>query len=403
MSHNKFKVIFSHYGTIDGGDACGFTRSFKLAKGLVEEGHEVIFITAQKKGFKFPYHYENREEVKIYAFPEFLPYAFRKGGLGTLSIFLKILFVAFTKADIVHSDTGHRPSSGIPCTVHRLIYNSKYFSEWWEHFGKGGIYDDLPRWYQLSLGSFDNLFEIKNRKSADGCVPISTKLKERSMQHGIAEDKILVLNGGADTDKIAFNTSSEQSKKQFNLPADHFTIGLIGINDTEFVNNLNLFNAIKKLIDKGYKIQVIGTGKVNPDLLQEHGFEQDGFIKIYGWLSYEDFTLLVCCADLFSLIQEDTLRNRSRFPNKMGDYLAVGRPVIANRVGEVDIYAQRYPEVFYIIEDNPQQVEEALEKAYTDWQSKAIDYHNIRNIAIENSWRQRAKDLSKFYNKICYN
>lgn len=148
---------------------------------------------------------------------------------------------------------------------------------------------------------------------------------------------------------------------------------------------------------------MIGTGKVKPELFEKYNFSKDGFIKVYGWLSYDDFTKLICCADLFSLIQEDTLRNRSRFPNKMGDYLAVGRPIIANQVGEVRHYAEKYPEAFYIIEDHPIQIEKALCKAYTDWQNNNINYRSIRDIAIENSWRQRAKELSKFYEKICYN
>lgn len=403
MRRNKLKIIFSHYGTIDGGDACGFTRSYKLAHGLVKEGHEVIFMTCQKKGFKLPFYFENREGVKIYAFPEFLPYSFRKGGLGTLSILLKIFFVAFTKADVVHSDTGHRPSSGIPCTIHRLIYRSKYFSEWWEHFGKGGIYDDLPRWYQLSLGSFDYLFEVSNRKKANACLPISTKLKERGIENGIPQDRLLVLNGGADIDKIAFNTSSIASKEHFELPIDNFVIGLIGINDSEFINNLNLFNAIKKLIHQGVKIKVIGTGKVNPDLIAKHGFAEDNFLKIYNWLPYEDFAALIGCADLFSLILEDTLRNQSRFPNKLGDYLAAGRPVIANKVGEVAIYAEKYPDVFYIINDNEDEIVDKLKLAHLHWKENTVNYENIRNIAIENSWLQRAKELSKFYDRICYN
>lgn len=403
MASKKFKVIFSHYGTIDGGDACGFTRSFKLAAGLVGEKHEVVFLTVQKNGFTFPFRLEVREGVKIYAFPEVLPYAFRKGGLGSLSILLKCFFVAFTRADIVHSDTGHRPSSGIPCWVHRVFYRSKYFSEWWEHFGEGGIYDEMPRWYQMTLGVVDNYFEVRNRKRADGCLPISSLLNKRALGEDIPESKLLILNGGSDVDNIVFHESSVPSKRKFNQDINSFIICLIGINDTEFINNIDLFKSVKKLIDDNYRIKIIGTGKVDNLIMHQLGFDYSEFIHIYGWLSYEEFTALVGCADLFSLIQKNSLRNRSRFPNKLGDYLAAGRPIIANRVGEIGVYADRYPEVFHIVNESNSSIIDSIILAYKNWENGAVDYGTIRKIAVENSWRERAKELSKFYEKVCYN
>jgi len=403
MVNKNFKIIFSHYGTLDGGDACGFTRSFNIAKNLVKIGHNVEFITTQKSGFKFPFYYEIRDGVKIFAFPEILPYSFRKGGFGFLSLFLKIIFVLFKSADIIHSDTGHRPSSGLPCIIHRIIYKSKYFSEWWEHFGVGGIYDDMPKWYQSTIGNFDRLFEVRNRKSANGCIPISYKLYNRSVFNGIDKKKLLILNGGSDIDKIKYLKNNSNKKEEFRLNKEIFTIGIIGMNNSEFINNINLISAVKNKIDSGFNIKIIATGNVSKMVMEEYNLYDSEFIQIYNWLPYDKFVNLVSCIDIFSLIQEDNLRNQSRFPNKLGDYFAAGRPIIANPVGEVERYINRYPKNFYTVNNSKEDVISQLDIAYDQWLNNKINYDELYNVANQNSWLERAKTLSNFYISLCNN
>lgn len=399
----KLRILFSHYGTIDGGDACGFTRSFALARGLVNFDNEVFFLTTQKNTYKFPYLREERDGVIIIAFPEILPYAFRKGGLSPLSTLFKIVFVLFKKAEVVHSDTGHRPASGLSCIIHRFIYKSKYFSEWWEHFGPGGIYDEMPKWYQLTIGLIDRCFEEKNRKSADACIPISTKLAIRANLLGIDKRRILVVNGGADINKIPFVEDNALIKKEFGLDSKKLLIGIIGINDEEITNHWPLIEAIKDFngLNNERQIELFCTGKVTEAMNNKI---KDYDIKVFGWLSYTDFCKLICCADVFALVQKKTLRNESRFPNKLGDYLAAGRPILTNKVGEVNIYIEKYPEAFYLIDDdktNP--IMKILGKIYTEWINKDVDYKRIRQIAIDNSWLKRSEQLNNFYREICNN
>ena len=402
MQNKTYSIIFSHYGTIDGGEACGFTRSFQLASSLAKIGNKIYFLTLQKKGFQFPYKKEIRNGVNIYAFPEILPYFLRKGGFGTISLFLKVIFVFLKKADIVHSDMGHRPNSGLICLLHRKIHKSKYFSEWWEHFGTGGIFDDLSLWKQQTIGRLDNILEVFFRVTADGCLPISTKLYERALENQIPYKNLLILNGGSDTSNILYNNDSTTHKKKFNIPDNCFVIGYIGINDSEFKSNIKLFKAINEFNLESKKIVFVATGKVSDQLISEYQLDKSQFI-IFNWLPYNEFVELITSIDLFTLIQKNCLRNESRFPNKLGDYLATGRPVLANRIGEVEIYAKKYPSAFYLIDNQKEDLEESLLKAYDDWKNKKVDYQKIRKIAENNSWVNRAKKLNKFYTKICNN
>jgi len=394
------KLIVSHYGMLDGGDANGFTRNINLFSELVNYGFDINFITTQKNGFKFPYHKEYRDGIKIIAFPEIFPARFRKGGIAPLSTILKLFYVIFTKADVVYSDAGHRPNSGLPCFIHRALYKSIYISDWWEHYSKGGIYDDLPIFNQYTIGAYDNFSEIRNRKSADGCITISHALKKRALENQIEDSRILVLNTGADTRKIPFFKINSQ-KSKYNIDEDTFVVSIIGINENEIDNNRALFKAIRSLNDSGKKVMLLTTGNLDNKIICNSLIAN--LWKHFEWVPYDEFSEIISCADLFSLIQINNQRNNSRFPNKFGDYISAGRPIITNAVGDLKFYSNNYPNFFYVVEESDKEVLSSLKKSYYDWLNNKIDYVSIRELAVNNSWNKRAAILYKFINKLCNN
>ena len=394
------KLLVSHYGMLDGGDANGFTRNINLFSELVNFGYEITFITTQKKGFKFPYHKEYRSGVKIIAFPEVFPLRFRKGGIAPLSTILKLLFAIFNKVDVVYSDTGHRPNSGLPCKINRLFYNSIYISDWWEHYSKGGIYDDLPLLNQYTIGAFDNFNEVRNRKSADGCITISQTLKKRALEKNIEASRILVLNTGADVSKIPFH-SVNSLKTKYGIEKATFVVSIIGINKDEINNNIALLKAIGRMNNSGKRVKLLTTGNLDRQIIKDSPIT-DYWIH-FEWIPYEEFSEVISCADIFSLIQINNLRNNSRFPNKFGDYISAGRPIITNSVGDLKYYSDNYPDFFYVVKESEEDVFLKLEKAYDDWSNNKIKYESIRELAINNSWIKRADKLNKFIKKLCNN
>lgn len=400
----NYRILFSHYSLVDGGDACGFTRSIALAIGLANLGHDITFITMQRNTYKFPFKIYNRGNVKVYAFFEIFPYRFRKSGIGPISTFLKCIFILFKKFDIVHSDMGHRPASGLPCLLHRYLFKSIYISEWWEYFGIGGIYDDMPKWHKETIGRFDNIFEIKNKLCADGVVAISHELVRKAVNHGVKINNITILNGGSDTEKILFYESNNNYKKIFNLDKNLSWIGLVGFNKTEIENQNIILKAIVKINSDEEKIGIFTTGSIlSYDEIIELGFTTRLF-RQFGWIDYSEYSKLLSCADAFSIVLKNNLRNNARYPNKLGDYIAAGKPIIANPVGEVKYYIDKYPEVFYKVDEYAvDHVEYLILKLYNKIRTNNIDHRMIRNIAIENSWQNRATELSVFYNSIFVN
>lgn len=94
--------------------------------------------------------------------------------------------------------------------------------------------------------------------------------------------------------------------------------------------------------------------------------------------------------------------NRGRFPNKFGDYLAAGRPIITHRTGDLGELVAREQVGVLASEDPPEFTRLMLDL----FQSPAVlDQlgHRARQFA-EKEWncRLRAGQLLDFYQRLTY-
>lgn len=362
-------------------------------------GHNVTLLTSQFKKFKFPYKLENREGVSIYSFPDIVPFKMRKGGLGVLNIFLKSIFVLTKKYDIVISDSGHRPSSGIPCVINRFFQKSLYISEWWDFFGTGGMKDEMPLWYRIILGNYDTWAEKHNKKIANGTIALSEFTKKRALELGIKEEKILVLNGGADVRSIKF-IPDNKLKRKYNIPENTFTFAFVGMNDYE-INDLEPFLLALKEYKGKLKINWFSTGKILSTSIKNK-FNIGKELKEFGWIDYNEYSEVLSCADAFILIQRDNLKNKARWPNKIGDYLSAGRPILVNEIGDLKYYLNRFENAFIKVKYNKDSILEFLNSLENNVKKFEHNRKYVRLIAEEEmSWTKRAQKLEQFlYNLI---
>jgi hypothetical protein len=70
--------------------------------------------------------------------------------------------------------------------------------------------------------------------------------------------------------------------------------------------------------------------------LELAGHVQDGRITLAGYLPRQELGTLTAQASALLAPLFDDLASRARFPTKLGEYLASGRPVVTNPVGEID-------------------------------------------------------------------
>ena len=98
-------------------------------------------------------------------------------------------------------------------------------------------------------------------------------------------------------------------------------------------------------------------------------------------------------------MQSNNNKNLARWPNSIGDYLAAGRPIIANGIGELKELQDMFPSGMIIMESTDDDyVYDKLLEVYEIKQNLRNNYRAIREFACANfSWDFRAEELDSIY------
>lgn len=389
------KILFSHYAIID---KEGFSRSFMLARELATLGNDVTFLTSLPANrLAFPYYKEVREKVKIIAFPDIVPNFMRRTGFGFLSAILKTFYILFNKFDIYHSDAGHRPSGGIPILFKKVFVKLIYIAEWWDCFGKGGQFDSKKGIRKFTHGYYDLIFDLPEKKSADGVVCLSNGMCERAKKLKVNKN-ITVITGGSDVKSIAFYPNCD-FKKKYNVPTSSLTFGFVGMNRGEVFDIIPFIKAVKELRESGFDITWFTTGGFIPEILKnEYGIGQE--LIEFGWVDYKYYPEILSCADCFILLQKEDLKSYTRWPNKVGDYLAAGRPILTNPFGEIERIITNQEDFFFTIQYNVDSTVKKIQDIYRNRPDHNLRYRIRKYSENEFSWNKKAQQLLSFYNKV---
>ncbi|HPA13469.1 MAG: glycosyltransferase family 4 protein [Bacteroidales bacterium] len=388
------KILFSHYGIIYKG---GFNRTFNLARGIAALGHEVVFYTCQNGWEKFPFKEETINNVKVFSFPDFLPYKLVSKGFGLLSIFLKIYKLRKLKIDIAHSDSGHRPSAGLPCYYAKRKNNALYVSEWWDYFGKGGQLKTKPFLFRLLLGWFESRSEIKNKRKADAIIVLSELMRKRALEFGIVPQKIYKLHGGA-------NIINLKNDKRYIFERNNYKLllGYIGLSEGDIDDIIELLKIFRDPLFSS-EVLFITYGFKFSDSQLDNFFPYKNIFE-FGWIDFFKESEKLLIPDVYILIKENNLVNCSGWPNRFGDYLACGKPIIANLYGELIEFNSKYPNSIIQVDNNEEKIKlKILEILNGNFDLEKIGMNNLNIAKTDYSWDKKSQDLFAIYQDLLQN
>lgn len=387
------KILFSHFGLEGKG---GWGRTFLMAAGLAKLGNEVMLMTVQPNSFKFPYIKKHISNVTVISFPEIIPNSLSNRGFGLLSLIIKLVFVCFNRADIVDADCGHRPGCGWPCLLHRLIYNSIYISEWWDYFGSGGQLENKPKIFKAFLGKYESYAEIADKKTANGVVVLSDSLRQRAIAHGVKTNHLIKIHGGANIKDIHYLPDSTVLKEKMGIPISNLVFGYIGMGDSEIDDLLPFIKAFTELVNV-MDISWVCFGSKLSHLSKEKLKLQNEFYE-FGYIDYSVDSSVLSCVDIYVLFKQDNIINCAGWPNKLGDYLACGRPILLNLYGEMIQFAEQFSKGLFIVDYDMKMIKEKIALIGQNRHILNGMGKINRNIA-ENcySWDIQATKLFKFY------
>lgn len=300
-----------------------FYRALHLGNELALQGMEVTLVASSPSKANHEAMPQN-SVINLVTFAGILPPRWRYG-YDPLEVQRRISWVRGTSWDIVHAFDS-RPTVIHPALVAQKK-GAKLILDWSDWFGRGGAVEERTNpMLRALLRPLESFYEEHYRLCADGATVINSFLEARLQALGFSPTRILPLKNGTYPEKFR-SLSVDEARHKLGLPLDRPIIGYLGsIFAGDAVLLAEAIHQVQKIIPKA-TIVFIGNPKASIPALKNS--IQAGFVPsnvLDEWL---------CACDVLTLPLRDTLANRGRWPSKLGDYFAAGRPVTACAVGDV--------------------------------------------------------------------
>jgi glycosyltransferase involved in cell wall biosynthesis len=325
----SMKILFLNHNVKGVGT---YIRCWNFAKHLVQFGHDVTILTGTPTRTILPTR-SMVDGVRVVCMPDILGRRLRNGGLGPIDTLLRCLYILDKPYDIVEN-FDHRPAVLYPALVSKYICRIPLVSEWTDLHGSGGSLNNRPGGVQSLIKPYENFTEQKSKKLPERLVVISQGLKRRAMRLGVPASTIRYIPGGADLEKIHIQPK-DRIRQKFGLPLDRSIIAYTA--GTQY-NVEFLIDSVNYIQQMNKDVILVTTG----DKMDEHikaKLQDIDRVWELGFLSYDDYTALLPGVDVFMFPFTDLPLNRGRWPNKIGDYMAAGRPTVTNRTGDmIDLF-----------------------------------------------------------------
>jgi glycosyltransferase involved in cell wall biosynthesis len=307
--------------------SCATRLFFQYAAAMAGRGHEVTLYFPGPVACSG----EARDErIRVRCCPRWLAALSVRGGFGPGELAFKCLELLANRFDCVHVCPGHRPANLIPAALAKWIRGSVIVDEWWEWFGKDGCGGGRRGLAGACVTAYDSLLEVRAKHAYDGVIAITSGLRNRLPERLCTE----VLHGGAEVDALTRFDRCE-SRRILGYEENLLILGMSGLTRNDHEDNLPLFDAVRSLADELPSLRLLATGDSKYIADHVRPLLPGGVLLNAGWADFATYNRRLSACDAFVLPFPDTCRNRNRWPNKIGDYLALGRPIITNPTGDV--------------------------------------------------------------------
>lgn len=364
-----------------------YYRAMPMAERLARRGHEVTLLTVS------PIHrwravWSEVNGVRLGELPN-LAQNNSGEGYGPLDNLFRLWHACRRAYDIVHM-FDHKPNASFAGLSARWR-GARLIADWADWWGGPGGVNDVPKRRFPIVGKFEAWWEVEQKRRADGVVTISTVLQQRALEIGCPAERVVYIPTGAATDRIA-PMPVEVARRQVNAPSARAILGFIGFGQGDLAI---VMEALRQLPDVW--LMVIGPEYPHIRALAEQYGVAERLWQTGRKLGAEVSPYLAC-ADVMVMPMMDTAANRGRLPNKMLDYLAAGRPIVASPVGDVKTIVEQFGVGLLAAND---EFANAIERLLKDERLRS-DMGNAARRAAETAfdWEHLIDRLEAFYQRV---
>lgn len=328
-------------------------RCLQFAQGLSRRGHEVTYLLGQREfSLRFRTRFDDALQVVHPPYLGELCLAERvwKCQPDTklpLDILLRCLWVATRRDgyDVIHSF--HVGANSLaPFLAADWAGKSRIFIQDWCDLWSGGILrspgdsvvERFDHWLSTTI-------ETLHMTSASALTVNSSYLAERAVsKFGLRPERILKVVEGADVEIIKPEDKLE-CRNRLSLPSTSVVLGFSGFfnPDTELLLAM-LTSLISLLPHRDVRLLWVGPiDSATSCAIAAAGLQPA--IRSVGAVARTAIGSYLGACDVLVLPFSDRPVNMARWPAKLGDYLAAGRPVVSNATGDVGAFFQVHQDI----------------------------------------------------------
>lgn len=368
-------------------------RQLNIAQYLSSLGHDVTVIVTSEKN-RFFGNVKEHHGVVIVESPDLSSGRLRRGFDIYNTIWRSIYILKHLgKFDVVHMFET-RAVTVFPGLLFRLRSSVPIFIDWVDWWGDGGLISvNRPTWYKYSFGFIESFFETYFRRFGDVNTVISIGLEKRAKSILGADKTVFRLRQGVDTREF-FDIGIAAARAKVNISSDDKIFGFAS--QDSFYDFDYLLKTLDDLLSKkemNAKIKFLVTGHVPPEVRASVLSKNlESYFIFTGFVSNDDYPVYLAACDYFILPFPEANYNLGRFPNKFGEYISIGRPIVTHSYGSLQEYEDL--NVGYFAPSNAESLADGCLHCLRE--NREISY-NFVSVAESLDWQVVLKSLPDLY------
>jgi len=370
-------------------------RAYHLGRHLAKNGHQVMLLARGRKTSDQAGAQES-QGFELVGVNDPSPDSLARTGFSPLGVYRRLQRLRTEQFEVVHT-FAHRPVVGLVARALRRRDRVALVADWSDLWGFGGLADERAPFGRALVGVLDNLLERANVRGADGLTAVSSFLRDRAASWGIPRERILRLGVGAPVDMIRPLPKGE-SRAAFNIDP---TVPVVFHSGMSAYGHEYVAEVIREICRENSRVLVLILGASHASLQAFRlGNDLEGRVLPRPYVPANDLGRALGCADIILVPLQPRGFNLARFPNRVGEAMAAGRPVVTNAVGDAAELV-RQEGIGVVADADPWAIARAVRELLEDPDRLSQMGRKARQIAESKyDWAMLARRVESFYEAI---
>jgi glycosyltransferase involved in cell wall biosynthesis len=314
-----------------------FFRAFYFARELAALGHDVTIATISARNRIRPLAYD-LEGVHVVETPDW-GFGLARTGWDPWDTAWRSLRFLGRDVDVVHG-FDCRPVVLGPSLALKKFRGTPWISDWADCWGgEGGAVSQRKSWVgRVAFRPLETWLEESFRHRAAAVTVTSRTLHERALSLGLPGERVHYLPSGANVRTVTVR-DREASRRALGLDPEGPVACFVGWVQYDLELAIRAFGVARARVPAARLLLVGPPNRDASRIVESLGLSRS--VVDFGPQPFREIPVFLGAADVLLLPMSDNLMNRARGPIKLGDYLAAGRAIVANPVGDlVDVFAR---------------------------------------------------------------